>query len=150
MKVSSNQNYTAWTGSIPVSSLYTAGLAGQVFLKALKEKGEILGSRCEKCDKVYVPAAIFCESCFAELKEHKPVKPEGEVISFTLCHHDVDGNALNPPRIAAAVRLDGATSVLIHNGLGEPSKWKIGARVKVKLAAAREGSILDIEGFELI
>ena len=57
---------------------------------------------------------------------------------------------LNPPRIAAAVRLDGATSVLIHDGLGEPSKWEIGARVKVKLTTNREGSILDIEGFELI
>jgi len=150
MRVPSNKNHTAWKGAIPVGSLYTAGLAGQMFLEALKEKGEILGSRCEKCDKVYVPAAIFCESCFSELKEHKPVKPEGEVVSFTVCHHDVDGNALTPPRIAAAVRLDGASSVLIHNGLGEPSKWKIGARAKVKLAAAREGSILDIEGFELI
>jgi len=150
MRVPSNQNYTAWRGSIPVGSLYTVGLAGQMFLEALKEKGEILGSPCKKCDKVYVPTSIFCESCFAELKEHKPVKSEGKVVSFTLCHYDIDGNVLNPPRIAAAVRLDGATSVLIHDGLGEPSKWEIGARVKVKLATNREGSILDIEGFELI
>jgi uncharacterized OB-fold protein len=150
MRVPASQNWTAWKGHIPVGSLYTAGIAGQAFLEALKGKGEILGSPCAKCNLVYVPATIFCERCFDELEERQPVGPEGEVVTFTLCHLDLEGNRLDPPQIATAVRLDGATSVLVHRGLGDPSAWRIGARAKVKLASQRKGSIRDIEGFELI
>jgi uncharacterized OB-fold protein len=148
MRVPASQGWTAWRGKIPLTSLYTAGLAGQQFLEALKNKGEILGSPCKPCKQVYVPASLFCERCFAELKERVKVGPAGEVVTFTLCHVDLDGRRLEKPQAVVAVRLDGATSVLVHRGLGDPSKWKIGARAKVKLAAVRKGSILDIEGFE--
>jgi uncharacterized OB-fold protein len=150
MRVASNRNFTAWEGKIPVGWRYTAGLAGQQFLEALKDKGEILGSRCARCEKVYVPASIFCERCFAELTTHEPVQAEGEVVTFAICHRDLEGKPLETPRVAAAVRLDGATSVLVHYGLGDPTKWSIGARARVKLASNRNGSILDIEGFELV
>jgi len=149
VRVSSGQPWTAWRGNIPVTSLYTAGLAGQDFLEALKSRGEITGSKCAKCRQVYVPASIFCERCFGELKERVRVGPEGEVVTFTVCHLDLDGRELARPQVAAAVRLDGATSVLVHRGLGDVAKWKIGARARVRLAAKRRGSILDIEGFEL-
>lgn len=141
---------TAWRGTMPVRSYYTAGLAGQKFLEALKARGEILGTRCDRCRKVYVPASLFCERCFAGLKEYVPVGPEGEVVSFTVCHIDLDGNRLERPQAVVAVRLDGATSVLIHRGLGDPAGWAIGSRAKVRLASERRGSICDIEGFERI
>lgn len=150
MRTPANENLMAMKGNLPFASLYTAGLAGQAFFEALRDRGEILGARCENCDWVYVPAPLFCERCFAELKEKKAVGLEGEVVSFTLCHRNVDGESLTPPDIAAIVRLDGAQSVLVHRGLGDPLAWKFGARVKVKLREKREGSILDIEGFELI
>lgn len=149
MRVPSCESFTAWRGSIPVGALYTAGLAGQEFLEALREKGRILGSRCGACAQVYVPASLFCERCFAELTERVPVGPGGEVITFTVAHLDLDGNRLSKPQVVAAVRLDGATTTLVHRGLGDPGRWKIGARVKVRLAKKRQGSILDIEGFEI-
>jgi len=133
-----------------VTSLYTAGLAGQKFLQSLKDKGVLLGSPCAACRQVYVPLSLFCERCFSELNETRPVGPGGEVVTFTLCQTDLEGRALPRPQIAAAVRLDGATTTLIHRGLGDPAQWKIGARARVKLAARRKGSILDIEGFELV
>lgn len=150
MRVPSAQRWTAWRGNIPVESLYTAGLAGQEFLQALKDRGEILGSRCGKCAQVYVPASLFCERCFAELKERVRVGPEGEVVTFTVCHIDLEGRRLDKPQVAAAVRLDGATTVLVHRGLGDPAKWRIGGRARVKLAKDRRGSILDIEGFDVV
>ncbi len=150
MRTPANHDYIAWKGNLPFGSLYTAGLAGQAFFEALRDRGEILGARCEKCEWVYVPAALFCERCFAELRDHTPVGHEGEVISFTLCHLGLEGQPLDPPDVVALVRLDGAQSVLVHRGLGDPSRWKIGARAKVRLRDEREGSILDIEGFELI
>lgn len=148
MRVPAGHGHTAWQGKLSVGSYYTAGLAGQVFLAALKERGEILGTRCGRCDHVYVPAALFCERCFAELSVHVPVGPGGEVVSFTACRVDLDGAPLDPPQVVVAVRLDGATSVLVHRGLGSPDAWRIGGRAKAKLAATRTGSINDIAGFE--
>lgn len=150
MRVPAAAGWWAWQGSIPVSSRYTFGIAGQRFMEALVGDGVILGARCEPCSRVYVPATLFCEKCFSELDETVAVGPEGEVVSFTVVHRDLDGATLDAPQIAAAVRLDGATSVFVHRGLGEAAGWSIGARARVVLADDRKGSILDIAGVEII
>ena len=56
-----------WPGAIPVRHRYTPGVAGEVFFSALRDRGVLLGSRCERCRYVYVPARLFCERCFSEL-----------------------------------------------------------------------------------
>ena len=134
----------AWRGNLPFESLYTAGLAGQKFFAALKEKAEILGSRCGACAVTYVPARRYCERCMAELPEGVPVGNEGTVVSLTTVHVGLDGERLEKPVSAAAVRLDGATTVLIHRLLGPA---RIGDRVRVAFERRRKGSILDIQGF---
>ena len=143
-----------WLGEIPIESLYTAGLGGQVFLKALKEKGEIVGTRCDPCSQVYVPARRFCERCFAELTEEVKVKPEGAVKSFSYSYVDHRGRRLKQPVAAALVQLDGATTVMLHRLLDvkDLSRLSIGSRVRavIKAKAKRTGSILDIEGFRLM
>ena len=150
MRVETTPGNWAWHGSIPVGSRYTAGLAGQEFLDTLRESGEIIASRCGACDRTYVPIALFCERCFAQLDDRVTVGPEGEVAAATVAHLDLEGATLSDPQVWAAVRLDGATSVLVHRGLGDPDGWSVGRRVRVKLAADRQGSILDIEGFEAL
>ncbi len=144
----------AWRGEIPLQSLYTAGLGGQVFFKALKDRGELVGTRCQPCKQVYVPARAFCERCFAELTEQVTVKPEGALASFTFSHYDRDGRRTEAPQALALVRLDGATTVLLHRLLrvADPARVRIGARVRavLKPKPKRTGSILDIEGFELM
>jgi hypothetical protein len=143
-----------WRGSIPLTSLYTAGRGGQIFFKALKERGELVGTRCPPCKQVYVPARAFCERCFAELTETVVVKPQGTLASFTMSHFDRDRRPLSKPQALALVRLDGATTLMLHCLLkvSDPSKVAIGSRVRVvfKPRAKRTGSILDIEGFELV
>ncbi len=143
-----------WRGGIPLQSLYTAGVGGQIFFSALKERGEIIGTRCRECMHVNVPARAFCERCFAELSEQVKVKPEGTLMSFTLSHYDRDGKRMEAPDALALVRLEGATTVLLHRLLkvSDPGKVSIGARVRVVIRpkAKRTGSILDIEGFEII
>ncbi|MBI2357584.1 MAG: Zn-ribbon domain-containing OB-fold protein [Deltaproteobacteria bacterium] len=143
-----------WRGEIPIRSLYTAGVAGQSFLEALKERGKLVGTRCDACRQVYVPSRLFCERCFAELTEEVEVKPEGRLASFTFCSVERDGSPLRRPLALALVQLDGATTFFLHRLLDvtEPSQVRIGARVKavIKPKAKRKGSILDIEGFRLI
>lgn len=143
-----------WRGEIPIESLYTAGLGGQVFFKALKEKGEIIGTRCDPCAQVYVPARRFCERCFAELTKEVKVKPEGVIKSFSYAYIDHDGRRLKQPVVSALVQLEGATTVMLHKLLdvGDLSRISIGSRVKavIKAKSQRTGSILDIEGFRLV
>lgn len=153
MKTPKNTDTRAWPGEIPLESLYTAGLAGQMFFSALQERGEIVGTRCDPCQQVYVPARAFCERCFAELANPVTVKPEGTLVSFTFCAYDRDQRPLDSPQALALVRLDGATTVMLHYLLkvSRPEQVRIGARVRalIKPKPKRTGSILDIEGFAL-
>ncbi len=149
-----NVDARIWRGQIPLRSVYTAGVGGQIFCRALKDRGEIVGTRCPACDQVYVPARLFCERCFAELEEQVAVGPEGVLVSFTVCHRDRDGRPLATPEALALVRLDGATTVMLHRLLKvtDPSRARVGARVRavVRPRRQRTGSILDIAGFELV
>jgi uncharacterized OB-fold protein len=143
-----------WRGEIPIASLYTAGVGGQIFFKALKERGELVGTRCGPCNQVYVPARRFCERCFGELTEEIKVEPEGTVKSFSISYMDHQNRRLKRPLASALVQLDGATTVLLHRLLDvkDASRVTIGSSVEavIKPKAKRTGSILDIEGFRLI
>jgi hypothetical protein len=153
MKTPKNVETRVWRGGIPLESRYTAGIGGQVFFQALKERGELVGTRCAACKQVYVPARAFCERCFAELTEEVKVSPEGTLVSFTFSAYDRDANRLVEPVALALVKLDGATTTMLHRLLRvtSPEQVRIGARVKVVLKpkSKRTGSILDIEGFQL-
>ena len=141
-----------WPGAIPVRHRYTPGIAGEAFFSALRDRGVLLGSRCERCRFVYVPARLFCERCFAELASDVEVGPGGEIVSFTIGFVGVEGEPLDEPLTLALVRPDGADAVLCHRVL-EPGDepLEIGQRVEVVLrpGGERTGSILDIEGFRL-
>jgi uncharacterized OB-fold protein len=143
-----------WFGDIPLQSFYTAGTDGQVFFKALKDRGKLVGTRCAACEQVYVPARSFCERCLSELTEKVNVGPEGTLKSFTFCYIDHDGKRLAQPLALGLAQLDGATTLFLHRLLGatEPSDLSIGGRVRILLKpkAARKGSILDIEGFQIL
>lgn len=148
-----NINSRTWYGEIPVQSSYTAGVGGQIFFKALKDRGALVATRCRACDQTYLPARQFCERCFAELKEEVQVKPQGIIRSFTFSFVDHDGKRLKGPSALALVQLEGCSTLFLHRLLGvrEPSQVHIGDQVEVvfKPKTKRTGSILDIEGFQL-
>ena len=136
-------------GDLPVRFRYTPGVANTSFFEALRDRGVLLGSRCEACAVTYVPARMFCERCFAELTPSIECGPGGSVESFTIGHVGIDGEALDEPVVVALVRLDRADTVLMHRLLGIEAP-AIGMRVRARLRpqAKRSASILDIEGFE--
>lgn len=148
-KKNTNQRLTSWRGDMPVTNLYTAGIAGEEFFRALKDKGEIQGTRCNRCEVTYVPARMFCERCFAELREYLTVANQGELISFTVCHVDLDGRRLDAPIPVCAVKLQGADTVMIHRLDPKLRAPRIGMKVQavLKPKGKRAGSILDIEHF---
>lgn len=153
-KLTSPEDVRRWEGRIPVRHHYTPGVAGEVFFTVLRDRGVILGSRCEACGYTYVPARLFCERCFAELAADVEVGPGGTVVSFTVGFVGIEGEPLDVPVTVGLVRLDGADAAMFHFLLDGSSDepLEIGQRVEavLKPAAERIGSILDIEGFRLL
>ena len=140
-------------GAIPVRHRYTPGVAGEAFLTALRDRGVFLASTCEACSLTYVPTRLFCERCFSELAADTEVGPEGTLVSSTVVHVDADGARLTHPITVGLVRLDGASSAVLHAVLaGGETPPAIGARVRADLLprAERTGSILDVRGFRLL
>ena len=138
----------AWLGEMPITSRYTAGVAGERFLRAIKDEGKILGSPCERCGITYVPARHFCERCMDELDETVDVGTVGEVHTFTLLFENLDGTQREEPEVVAFISLgDGG---LVHK-LDEINldDLDIGMSVEAvfKPETEREGSILDIAYF---
>lgn len=138
-------------GEIPVNFLYTAGIAGERFLREIKENAKILGIRCRKCGIVHVPPKTYCERCFERLTEWVDVASEGQVEAFTTCCLDPDGNRLVEPEILAVIRLRGANEGVIHR-IREIRDRNVFVGMDVK-AVFREkkdrvGSILDIAYFK--
>lgn len=149
-KIARPEEVRRWPGEIPVGHRYTPGVAGEAFFTALRDRGAILGSRCEACSYTYVPARLFCERCFAELAADVVVGPGGTLVSFTIGFVGVEGEPLERPVTLGLVRLDGADAVLLHHVLDPADEpLEIGERVEVVLRpdGQRIGSILDIEGF---
>jgi len=89
---------THWKGAIPMNYIYTAGRAGDEFLRRLRDKGELSGTACAACGVVYVPPKTFCERCFARIEaDVVPVKARGVVRTFTVCHETYDEKEKSSP-----------------------------------------------------
>jgi len=134
------------SGGMPVRFHYTPGVGNTAFFEALRDRGVLLGSRCEACDLTYLPARIFCERCFAELEPDTECGPGGTLESFTIGHVGIDGEPLDEPVTIGLVKLDNADTVLMHRLIGD-SPREINSRVEAVVRLDRTGSILDIEGF---
>ncbi len=120
---------------------YAAGASASRFFEVLRDQGRILGRRCTGCRRVLCPARAFCTLCGEPTDEWVEVGPGGELLSWTEI----------PDRGAyALVRLDGGDTAMLHRLLADGASPRIGDRVRARLAAARAGGILDLEGFELL
>ncbi|MEM2869085.1 MAG: Zn-ribbon domain-containing OB-fold protein [Thermoplasmata archaeon] len=136
-------------GSFPVKYIYTMPPHLERFFQNLRENGELTGAVCERCGTVYVPPVWFCERCFVRVSKETTLPSEGELIAFTVARRGPEGEVLDRPEVYGLVRLKGASTVLLHRLLSEPSGIRSGIRVRLRLKekVERRGSIMDIEGF---
>jgi hypothetical protein len=134
-------------GGFPVHFRYTAGLAGEKFLREIKDNGRLVAARCSNCQLNYLPPRIYCERCMSKLEEYVQVENAGIVQSYTICIQDNEGKQLREPVNVAFVRFPSIHGGLIHRVNSEVC---VGDRVRAvfKPKSNRTGSILDIEYFE--
>jgi uncharacterized OB-fold protein len=140
-----------WYDNMPIESLYTVGIAGEKFFRAIKDRGAIMGTVCPTCDLTYLPPMMYCERCFAELEEWVEVGTKGTVYTYTILGVSLEDSPLEEPELLALIKMEGIHGGLVHR-LGEvlPERVEIGMAVEAvfKPQKEREGSILDIKYFK--
>lgn len=136
-------------GKLALPYQYFAGRTGSRFLISLRDEKKILGQKCNKCAKVFIPPRKTCEKCFSDLSESwVPLSDTGTVTGFTVIRYAEPHQPVKPPYIQALIKLDGADTPFVHIIKGVPlSKMKTGIRVKAVFARKRIADIMDIECF---
>ncbi|MER3601471.1 MAG: hypothetical protein C4339_02005 [Nitrososphaerota archaeon] len=128
---------------IPLEYLYTPGIAGQRFFEALRESGKLLASRCRRCGEAWIPARLFCASCFARIEQFEEVEPRGRLAAFTW--REKNGQLV----AYGLIRFEGYRGGLVHRLLVErPEQLSEGLPVVARLSERRQGSWEDLVGFE--
>jgi uncharacterized protein len=157
-----------WRDTILLRYEYTAGIAGETFLRALKD-GKILASKCTRCGEVRIPPRIYCLECGGRTRIDVQVVHLGWVgaLSTTIGSAGVRGRREDkgaeradrtvrerPSRGSQAafgyIRFAGVSGGLVHRLLGAGQAIpRIGDEVGPMFVPPRDrkGSILDIEGF---
>ena len=137
-------------GKLALPYQYIAGRVGSKFLISLRDKKQILGVKCDKCNRVFVPPRQTCERCFENLADKWVVLGNtGEVANFTVVRYNDRHLPRKAPFVLALIKLDGADTPLAHVLEGiEPEKVKIGMKVKAVFAKETTSTILDIDHFE--
>jgi uncharacterized OB-fold protein/acyl dehydratase len=136
-------------GKLALPYQYFAGRTGSRFLISLRDEKKIMGLRCAKCSKVFVPPRSPCERCMADLRDNwVEVGNTGSVTGFTVVRYAEPHQPFKPPYIIALVKLDGADTALAHVVKGVPaSKMRTGLRVRAVFGRKSTGTIRDIDHF---
>ena len=135
---------------------YNAGYYVSRYLRELEENRRILGVKCPKCGKVYVPPRVVCSPCFVKTGEFIPVSDRGTVMAFTVVTvpytNPNTGEPKKLPYTCAYIKLDGSDSNLMHclEELDE-KKLRTGMRVQAIFNDIRTGDhFTDIKFFRTL
>jgi uncharacterized OB-fold protein len=139
-------------GKLALPYTYFAGRVGSRFITAIRDEKKILGVRCNKCNKVFVPPRQTCAICMEDLRNNWVVlQNTGEVTNFTVVRYNDKHLPRTAPFILAMIKLEGADTPMVHIVEGiKPEEVKIGLKVKPVFARETTHTILDIDHFEPI
>ncbi len=121
------------------------------YLEELKN-GRLVGRRCEKCKRTFIPPRAFCELCFRPADDWVVLKDTGTVNTFSIVYVTWDMKRLDYPLMPAVIEIDGASKGhgIMHLIAGvDPKKVEVGMKVRAewKPESERTGAITDIRHF---
>jgi uncharacterized OB-fold protein len=128
---------------------YVAGDYRAKQLRAFAEK-KILGSKCSKTGKVFIPPVPNSPESFAPCTEFVAVPDRGVVTTYCVVNIPVIGRNLELPYVASSVALDGADISIFALILEcKPEDVRMGMRVEAvwKPDGERQGNHEDILHF---
>ena len=151
----SRKEHDKWAYSIPgklaLNYIYYLGDFNTKFFTELRDNKKILGVKCPKCNRVYMPPRPVCGRCLSKLDEWVELSDKGTLLSYTVVNYSEPYQPAAPPIIYGIIKLDGADTGFTHL-LGEvdAEKLRIGMRVQAVFKDKREASIQDIKYFKPI
>ena len=136
-------------GKLALPYTYFAGRVGSKFLTTIRDEKKIMGIKCNKCNKVFVPPRQTCDVCMQDIRDNwVDVQNTGEVTNFTVVRYDDKHLPKKAPYVLAMIKLDGADTSLVHVVEGiDLDKAKIGMKVQAVFADETTSTIMDIDHF---
>jgi uncharacterized OB-fold protein len=141
---------TGIVSPVHLSYDYAASPEESKFFRGLAD-GRILGQRCPKCHKVYVPPRGACPVDGVPTTDEVELADHGTVTTFCIVNVPFLGQKIEPPYVSAYVLLDGADIAFLHLILGiDASEVRMGMRVRAvwKPRAEWGTTIENISHFE--
>jgi uncharacterized OB-fold protein len=108
----------------------TAGRTYSRYLLALAQK-RIIGGRCPRCSKVYVPPRGSCPTCGVPTGDEIQIAHSATVTTFCIVNIPFGAMPFPPPYVVASLLLDGADLPILHLVRGIPTEQvRMGLRVR--------------------
>lgn len=141
-------NVLTWETHPDIKYSWAAGEAISEFLHQLEE-GELVGRRCDECERTLFPPRMFCEECYRDTDAWVTLDQKGTIETYSISYLDTDANRIEDPILVGVVTLDDAAD---HHGLMhyfgdmDEDEIEIGMTVEPvwKPEDEREGSVRDI------
>ena len=131
----------AWRDRIPLRYEYTAGVAGEAFLRGLRG-GRLLASKCLRCGEVRLPPRTYCLVCGGRTRVDVEISQLGTLLAVSEAH----GSRAAFGYVTFAGTAGGVAQRILRTAGRLPKPGDPVRAVFVEVAK-RTGSILDVEGF---
>lgn len=137
-------------GKLALPYTYFVGRVGSKWLTTMRDEKKIMGIKCDKCNKVYVPPRQNCDVCMVDIsKNWVDIKDTGEITNYTIVRYKDKHLPKEPPYVLAMIKLEGADTPMAH--IVEEvdlDKVKVGMKVKAVFAQETRDTILEIDHFK--
>lgn len=138
-----------YEGQIHVPYNWAVGETGSFFLQKLRDHRQIWATKCNECDKVFLPPRRNCPYCFIPRTHWIQLTGKGVLTTYTIVRYSEP--LLHPvetPFAYGLIKLDGADTGLVHMlGEADPDSLHSGMRVEPVFNSERKGDITDISYF---
>jgi hypothetical protein len=119
------------------------------FLKLLDAEGTkavFTGSRCRKCDEVYIGRRAICIKCYSDHLEETTLSTRGQLLTYTIVYQSAPW--VKVPYIAAVVKLPEGPVVTatLTDCIPDPALLKAGMPLQMVTEKLRK----DAEGNDVI
>jgi uncharacterized OB-fold protein len=150
IKIENKENCFVVEGKMSLPNQYFAGRIGSKFIISLRDKQKILGVKCAKCGKVFIPPREYCEHCWTKLADNwVELSSEGKVVNFTVVRYNDKHLPAKAPYVLAQIKIKGADTPLTHIiGEADPDDIRTGMRVKAVFAEKTVNTIMQIDHFK--
>lgn len=129
---------------IIINYKYTMGGQSKFFIE-LKDNKKILGTKCKKCGKVWMPPRINCSDCYEDT-DWVELRHTGEILISTIVWYTTSAFIASVPYAIAFIKMDDANTGMLQGVFSEnlvPSKIKKGKKVRAVFNKNREGKMTD-------